>query len=87
VETYELLLCAGMVAALLGDAAFQGLPGNWRWMVGAPVAPALLLSREAPAALRTGLPPVLSCPGTARPVMRSVLPCWQAPAPPRCPSP
>ena len=49
-ETYELLLCAGMLAAALGDAAFQGLPENWRWMVGAPIVPALLLSREPPAA-------------------------------------
>lgn len=46
VESYELLLCLGMLAAALGDAAFQGLPGNWRWMVGAPVAPALVLTRE-----------------------------------------
>ena len=46
VESYELLLCLGMLASALGDAAFQGLPGNWRWMVGAPVVPALLLSRE-----------------------------------------
>lgn len=26
----------------------QGLPANWRWMVGAPVVPALLLSCEPP---------------------------------------
>ena len=45
-ESFELLLCAGMLAAALGDAAFQPLPGNWRWMVGAPVVPALVLSRE-----------------------------------------
>ncbi|KAL4420816.1 hypothetical protein ABPG75_010472 [Micractinium tetrahymenae] len=44
VESFELLLCAGMLAAALGDAAFQPLPSNWRWMVGAPVVPALLLS-------------------------------------------
>ncbi|KAI7841777.1 hypothetical protein COHA_004642 [Chlorella ohadii] len=44
VESYEILLCAGMLAASLGDAAFQGLPSNWRWMVGAPIVPALLLS-------------------------------------------
>ncbi|PSC70824.1 inositol transporter 2 isoform B [Micractinium conductrix] len=44
VESFELLLCAGMLAAALGDAAFQPLPGNWRWMVGAPVVPALVLS-------------------------------------------
>lgn len=44
VECYELLLCAGVLAAALGDAAFQSLPGNWRWMVGAPLVPALLLS-------------------------------------------
>lgn len=29
VECYELLLCAGMLAAALGDAAFQALPANW----------------------------------------------------------
>lgn len=53
VESFELLLCAGMLAAALADAALQPLPGNWRWMVGAPVLPALFLSREA-LALRAG---------------------------------
>jgi hypothetical protein len=59
VEMYELLLCAGMVAALLCDAALQSLPGNWRWMVGAPVLPALVLSCE-------GLPGLRVCPVSCR---------------------
>ena len=49
VELYEVALSCGMLAAALGDAAMQGLPpgANWRCMVGAPVLPALLLSRES----------------------------------------
>ena len=46
VELYELLLCAGMLAAALVDAALEGAPGGWRLMVGLPAAPALLLLRE-----------------------------------------
>lgn len=44
VELYELLLCAGMLAAALADWALAGLPGAWRWMVAAPILPALLMS-------------------------------------------
>ena len=42
-------LSGGMLVAALVDAAMQGLPpgANWRCMVGAPVLPALLLSRES----------------------------------------
>lgn len=43
VELYEVMLCFGMLASSLADAAFEGLPGNWRWMVGAPVLPAALM--------------------------------------------
>ncbi len=46
VELYEVLLCVGMLSASLGDAAFQSLPSNWRWMVGVPALPALLMTRE-----------------------------------------
>jgi hypothetical protein len=42
-----------MLSAALGDAAFQSLPENWRWMVGAPLVPALLLTCEG------------RCPGVA----------------------
>ncbi|GAB4820262.1 hypothetical protein N2152v2_007308 [Parachlorella kessleri] len=44
VELYEVLLCVGMLSAALGDAAFQSLPNNWRWMVGVPALPALVMS-------------------------------------------
>ena len=46
VELYEVLLCVGMLSASLGDAAFQSLPNNWRWMVGVPALPALIMSRK-----------------------------------------
>lgn len=41
---YELLLCGGMLGALLADAALMHLPHNWRWMVGLPVLPAAVLA-------------------------------------------
>ena len=44
VEVYEAMLCLGMLAAVLIDAGLQHLPYNWRWMVGAPVLPAILMS-------------------------------------------
>ena len=44
VEVYELVLCVGMLAAVLADAALQDAPNNWRWMVGLPVVPGLVLS-------------------------------------------
>lgn len=33
VESYEILLCVGMLASALMDVAFQNLKNNWRWMV------------------------------------------------------
>lgn len=44
VEVYEFLLCAGMLSAVLMDAALQGVPGNWRLMVGAPIVPASIFA-------------------------------------------
>lgn len=44
VELYELMLCFGMLAAALVDAALDAVPGNWHWMVGAPVLPAIIMS-------------------------------------------
>ena len=44
VEVYEVLLCIGMLMAMLVDAALQSVAHNWRWMVGAPVIPALFLA-------------------------------------------
>ena len=34
VESYEVLLCFGMLASVAMDVAFGHLPHNWRWMVG-----------------------------------------------------
>lgn len=48
VEVYEVMLCLGMLSAMLVDAALQRVPWNWRWMVGAPVLPALFLARKLP---------------------------------------
>ena len=47
VEVYEAMLCLGMLAAVLIDAGLQHLPYNWRWMVGAPILPAILMSGVA----------------------------------------
>ena len=44
VEVYEVMLCLGMLSAILIDAALQHAPYNWRWMVGAPILPALVLA-------------------------------------------
>ena len=33
VESYEILLCIGMLASVLADVAMQHLSNNWRWMV------------------------------------------------------
>ncbi len=33
VESYEVLLCLGMLASVAMDVAFGHLPHNWRWMV------------------------------------------------------
>ncbi|KAL4517815.1 hypothetical protein Ndes2526B_g02211 [Nannochloris sp. 'desiccata'] len=44
VELYEVMLCLGMLTSALADAALDDVPGNWRWMVGAPAIPAVLMS-------------------------------------------
>ena len=44
VELYEVILCLGMLTSALADAALDDVTGNWRWMVGAPAIPALLMS-------------------------------------------
>ena len=46
VEAYEVMLCLGMLSAMLVDAALQHAPHNWRWMVGAPVVPAIVLASK-----------------------------------------
>ncbi|KAK3262149.1 hypothetical protein CYMTET_28978 [Cymbomonas tetramitiformis] len=43
VTIYELMLCLGMLCASLMDFALKDWPGNWRWMVGVPALPAVLL--------------------------------------------
>jgi len=48
VELYELMLCFGMLAASLMDAALENVPGNWRLMVGIPVLPSILMTSEPP---------------------------------------
>ncbi|CAL8467848.1 g7386 [Coccomyxa elongata] len=44
VESYEVLLCLGMLASVAMDVAFGHLPHNWRWMVGSPSILGLVLS-------------------------------------------
>lgn len=46
VELYEVMLCLGMLTSSLADAALDDVPGNWRWMVGAPAIPAILMSSK-----------------------------------------
>ena len=48
VEAYEVMLCLGMLCAMLVDAALEHVPWNWRWMVGAPVVPAVFLASKPP---------------------------------------
>ncbi|KAL6777919.1 hypothetical protein ACKKBG_A16230 [Auxenochlorella protothecoides x Auxenochlorella symbiontica] len=43
VEVYELLLTVGALTAVVVDAGLHHVPHNWRWMVGAPLGPALAL--------------------------------------------
>ena len=45
-QVYEVMLCLGMLSAILVDAALQNAAHNWRWMVGAPILPGLLLACE-----------------------------------------
>ena len=47
VEAYEVMLCLGMLSAMLVDAALQHAPHNWRLMVGAPIVPAFVLASES----------------------------------------
>lgn len=42
----QVMLGLGMLAALLGDWALQPLPDNWRYMVGLPTVPALIMAGE-----------------------------------------
>ena len=51
VEVYEVLLCFGMLAAVLADAALVHAPNNWRWMVGLPVVPGMVLSGACPSSV------------------------------------
>ncbi len=46
------MLGLGMLAALLGDWAMQPLPDNWRYMVGLPTVPALIMAGAVPALSR-----------------------------------
>lgn len=46
VELYEVMLCAGMLGALLADVALMHVPGNWRWMVGMPFFPSAITACE-----------------------------------------
>lgn len=55
VEVYEVMLCLGMLSAILIDAALQHAPYNWRWMVGAPILPALVLACKQTTAVWSGL--------------------------------
>ena len=48
VVCYELLLCLGMLSAMLVDAALMHVRWNWRWMVGAPLIPGIVLACESP---------------------------------------
>ncbi len=43
----QVLLCCGMLMALLVDWMLLSLPGAWRWMVAAPIVPALFMSGVA----------------------------------------
>ena len=43
---FQVLLCAGMLAAALVDWALSSLPGAWRWMLAVPLIPALLMSGQ-----------------------------------------
>ena len=43
VELYEVMLCLGMLTSALIDAALDDVTGNWRWMVGAPAIPAIIM--------------------------------------------
>jgi len=66
VQVYEVLLCLGMLAAVLADWGLQRVAGGWRWMVGLPLLPALVLSgapgpQRRPAAHATRTAPPAGC--------------------------
>lgn len=46
VELYEVLLCAGMLGSVLADVMLMHVPGNWRWMVGLPLVPSVIMACE-----------------------------------------
>ena len=54
-EAYEVMLCLGMLSAMLVDAALQHAPHNWRFMVGAPIVPAIVLASELPLPMLPGM--------------------------------
>ena len=43
VGSYELFLCFGMLASSLIDALMDSMSASWRWMVGFPLLPALVM--------------------------------------------
>ena len=60
VELYEVALCVGMLVAVLVDAGLAGVDNDWRWMVGVPAIPGLIMSGAGPLAARgSACPPCL----------------------------
>lgn len=47
-QVYEVLLCLGTLMAVLADWGLQRVAGGWRWMVGLPILPAIVLSGAQP---------------------------------------
>lgn len=43
VASYEVMLCLGVVSSALVNSALDGVPAAWRWMVGAPLMPAVVM--------------------------------------------
>lgn len=48
VELYEVALCIGMLCAVIADFSLADVHNNWRWMVGIPAIPGLIMSGAAP---------------------------------------
>lgn len=44
VMIYEVMLCVGMLAAVLVDSALEDTRDNWRWMVGLPMVPGAVMA-------------------------------------------
>ena len=44
VELYEVALCIGMLCAVIADFSLENVHNNWRWMVGIPAIPGLIMS-------------------------------------------